>query len=88
MTDKNLREISRIQWNCPNEKPSREDIQLGALLRIADGVELMARDQADRIAELDRTKKMCEALHRDNKRMARANAALRGVITKLKKVKR
>ena len=86
MPFKSYRKESRTDWGAETDQNiSREQIELGALLRIADATELMCKDR--------------EKLERDYKYMResrgayraaleverRRSAALRGVITKMKK---
>ena len=73
--------------NCSSEV-SAADLQTGCLQRIADAAELMAQNHADLVKERDDYKYLHE---QDGKRidaLLRSNAALRGVITKLKKGER
>lgn len=84
MTHKCYRDESRRNWGT-KDSMTLDQIQLGALLRIADATEQMCRDRED----LERKyRNMCtrrghyrEALEAER----RKNAALRGVITKLKR---
>lgn len=84
MTHKSYRDESRKNWGT-NALLDREQIQLGAILRIADATEKMCRDRE----ELERKYQNMRA-SRDRYQEAleaerRKNAALRGVITKLKR---
>ena len=74
MPFKSYREESRANWGrtlCDEQHPSNEEVQLGAILRIADAAEVMARNHQQLINERDR--------------LLRRIAALRGHITRLKK---
>lgn len=78
-------EASRSSWNASSTGATMEQINAGSLQRIAAATELMARRYEDLIFERDRYKhryddsrKVCAALEK-------RNAALKGVITKLKK---
>lgn len=63
----------------------RDQLKLGALLRIADATEMMAKRHADLIDERDRYKRWYETADASFSSAMRSNAALRGQITKLKK---
>lgn len=77
---------SRKGWYDPSrDKPSREQLQLGCLQRIADATETMCKDREKLERDYqymrdsrDRYRSQCE-------RLERSNAALRGVITKMKR---
>lgn len=84
------RENSKTNWGkttSDQTNPDRDDIQLGCLLRIADATEAMAKYHVQIIKDRD----LYERLYRDSqagsRKLERQNAALRGVITKLKKAK-
>jgi hypothetical protein len=82
----NLREHSKA--NFPSENwnfPTEGEIQTGALQRIADATELMAKNHKQLVNDRDLYEKWFRAeraarLHRDNQ-----IRSLRGVITKLRK---
>ena len=70
-----------VDWGCNvdlNANLSIEQIQLGAILRIADAVEKMAESQ-------DEFKNRYEEEKALRQKLAGTVIALRGVITKLKK---
>lgn len=64
-----------------------EQIQLGTLIRIADGVELMAKRYQDLLSDRDWWKNVAEERGKREDLADRRNAALRGHITRLKKSK-
>lgn len=82
----NLTEESRKNWSTAGFTASIEELKLGCLQRIADATELAAKNHAALIAERDRLARW----HEDDKkciaRLVRRNNALRGVITRMKKV--
>ena len=85
---KSFREESRIDYGRhmqPDDKMTRDDLQFGALLRIADASEQMAKN----IVRLQRERDEYEAMYKrsveSNIKTARSNAALRGVIKKMKR---
>ena len=84
MTLRKYKDESRKNWGTDG-RVGLEEIQLGAILRIADAAEKMCRDRE----ELERKYQNMRA-GRDRYREyleaeRRKNAALRGVITKLKR---
>lgn len=80
---------SRIEWRTTgdqdNTPPSDDRIKIGCLQRIADATELMARRYQDLIDERDRYGRWYEDEQAKNARLARSNAALRGIVNKMKK---
>lgn len=87
MTFKPYREESRTNWgrDVPdNQSLSRDDLQFGAMLRIADACERMAEDHDKLIRERDRYQRWYESERQSNDRLRNSNAALRGVITRMK----
>lgn len=82
------RKNSRIQWgrHCNGDKnPDHDAIKLGAVLRIADACELMAKNHAALIAERDRYEHWYKEARADNERLSRRINALRGVINRMKR---
>ncbi len=84
MSSKTHREASREGWNISSDYATREELRTGAQLRMADAMESMAKSKVDLEAEVKRWKgvaacRLSELIYR-----RRSNAALRGVITKLK----
>jgi hypothetical protein len=81
----NQREASKGNYGLFNTAPTLEEINSGSLQRIADAVELMAKNHAALLEERDRYKRRWE--EELDRRAARDQtiSALRGVITKLKK---
>jgi hypothetical protein len=86
MANKSWKDQSRINWEPAGTRQiTTEEIQVGALQRIADATEVMAKNHQNLIDERDRYKRRYEYEQKENQRMARRIAALQGVITKLKK---
>lgn len=77
-----LREASRKDWGGNN---TVADINAGSLQRIADATELMAKRYTELIDERDRLKRWADEARDRAYRVERSNAALRGVVTRLKK---
>jgi len=76
------RESSRMDWLGARDV---EHINIGSLQRIADAAEKMAESYTALIRERDYLKAQKKRLSDWNDSLTRSNAALRGVITKLKK---
>jgi hypothetical protein len=87
MSHQSYRAESRRDWGVNSEHGplTREQVSLGALLRIADATELMAKRHTELIAERDQSDHWYR--HERNRRQTaeRQLAAARGQITKLKK---
>ena len=84
------RENSRLRWHRnvvegKTEIPDTDVIQLGCLLRIADGVEAMAQSYSALIRERNHLAHQNECNDKVIQRLVKSNAALRG---HLKRVKR
>lgn len=83
-----LRTESKAEYSPRNQDGANSDeLKVGCLQRIADATEAMAKYHVQIIKDRD----MYERWYRDSqagqRKLERQNAALRGVITKLKKVK-
>lgn len=81
-----FKDISRQQWS-PHESQagSTESITLGAVLRIADACELMAKDRAEMEARSALLRHENECLRQERDARDRTIAGLRGVINRLKR---
>lgn len=79
-------EKSRSRWfNTDGSEPDCERIAVGCLQRIADAVERMSGSYRELADERDRYKRNWEYVKDDREHLRLSVAALRGVITKLKK---
>lgn len=82
----NLDDEFRKAWGPAAFKASIDELKIGCLQRIADASELAAKNHAALVAERDRLVRW----HKEDKkriaRLERSNNALRGVITRMKKV--
>jgi len=78
----NFDEASRFKY-CSNT-PTHQDLKLGCLQRIADATELMAKDHAKLIRDLERSERARKSWMQEFLRVSKQASALRGVITKLK----
>lgn len=79
---KSIRELSRIDYVADENNVSWEQVRTGALLRIADALEKPQTNFQARVTALEKAVEM-----RDSQidQLMRCNAALRGVITRMKK---
>lgn len=85
-TWKSYREHSRIDFGETTEgNLCRDQIQFGAILRIADATEKMAENHAALIAQRDRYEKWYEEEKITTQHLQKTIAGLRGYIKKLKK---
>lgn len=82
MAFKNYREESRKDWGTESAGVlDREQIKLGAILRIADAVEKMAEEYSAIIRARNFYKDQSERLRSELDKARRSNAGLRGYIT-------
>lgn len=79
------RQVSRIDWGTCASKLTLEEIQAGAILRIADATEAMAKNHVQLQAEVDRLNRWYDQARKRSAKLERSNVALRGHITRLKK---
>jgi hypothetical protein len=80
----NLREDSKKTWTSNG---SIDHINAGSLQRIADAMELMARGYQELIRERDQYKHWYEHRRDRHEKAERRIIALKGVITRMRKVK-
>lgn len=85
MDNQSLRVISKKEWAHSGENPSIQDIELGALLRIADSTEKMAVNHAELIRSRDMYKGFYEQARLTLKLRDRQIAALRGHLSRAKR---
>jgi len=84
---KSYREESKKDWGTLGGAPTREQLVFGCLLRIADAQEQMAKPFVSLLSEAERLRRWHREGNESIQRLVRSNAALRGVITKLKKAR-
>ena len=85
MSFKPYRDESRKNWGTSGPGTLNiQQIQTGALLRIADASESMAREYNRLLDEARVQRRRAENLDRQNDTLRRRVAALKGVITKMK----
>lgn len=80
------REKSRQSWGTSRDRsPSLEEINTGAILRIADAVEKTASSYDNMRTDRDNWKRRYEETLACTNRLVRRVSALKGIITKMKK---
>lgn len=84
---KDYKEESKKSWGTESEGVTMEQLNLGAVLRIADATEAMAKNYNELIRERDNYKAWYLSERRDAAKLERSNATLRGHITRLKNKK-
>lgn len=80
-----IKDASRGNYTTKDEVPTWQEVRDGALLRIADAVEKMAQRHIDLMRERDYYERLASSRAADIHRLARSNAALRGVIARMKR---
>ncbi len=82
----NFAKESRRDWvnNLPGN-PNIEQLSLGCLQRIADAVELSCKDREKLERDVAYLRKSLDEHKATGERLARSNAALRGVIARMKR---
>lgn len=79
------REHSRANWyRADGQKPDLDQLKFGALQRIADATELMARRYTDLIDEAAREKARRERAEQRAERLEHVVRGLRGALTRAK----
>lgn len=80
-----LRDESRVNYRVRGERASTDELRTGALQRIADATEAMAKRHTELIRERDSFMSLYYAACERETKLSRSNAALRGQITRLRK---
>jgi hypothetical protein len=79
-----IEESKRAWYRGGDVLPSNEELQLGCLQRIAAAVEISCKDRERLERDYKYMRNRKEEIERSNARLARSNAALRGVIKRMK----
>jgi hypothetical protein len=79
------REISKREWIINSAQPTHQEIQTGAVQRIADAVEKMAGSYASLISDRNYYKDMYEAEQKESRRLRASRNSLRGALTVAKR---
>lgn len=80
--ENDMREKSRRKWS--SAEASFEALNCGSLLRIADAMEVMAKDRVQMEASLKFYMESCERYQATVARLRKSNAALRGCLRRAK----
>lgn len=83
---KSFRKESRIDWGIrgSTEPLSDEQLKLGAILRIADATEAMAKRHTELLEEVERLKRYQASLKGRIATLKKSNAGLRGYLRRMK----
>ena len=85
MAHKSYKAESRRDWGTSDDANlTLDQIKAGALLRLADATEVMAKNHQALIDERDSYQRRYESAIRREDELIRSNRSLRGVITKLR----
>ncbi|MFA5849964.1 MAG: hypothetical protein WC833_08775 [Bacteroidales bacterium] len=87
MPQKNYRDESRKNWvkvQTDNATLSNEELQFGAILRIADATEAMAKNYVQMQGDLDYYKKGYKEQQAEIARLVKSNSAYKGHFRRLK----
>jgi hypothetical protein len=88
MPSKFYKDESRKDWYdelCPTQQLTCDKIQLGALLRIADATEVMAKNHQQLIDERNNYKRWYESERQTTEKLVRRISGLRGYIKRINK---
>lgn len=86
MAFKDYRQQSRdVRWGTSDDRMTLEQINAGSLLRIADALELSAKDREKLERDYKYVRSARDEYRRRCESLERRIAAMKGVITKLKK---
>lgn len=80
-----LRDESRKEYLLRGASAHTDELRTGALQRIADAVEKMAQRHTELIRERDYYERLASSRAEGIHRLERSNAALRGVIARMKR---
>ena len=83
--DKTYKNQSKRSWVWSEGTPDNNQLKLGCLQRIADATELMAQNYQSLIVQRNTYINWYEEEKNKRLHQEKCNAALRGVITKMKK---
>ena len=78
------REAGTRDWSVDGDRGTKEEIQIGCLQRIADGIEAMGKNVVALEADRDWWKRHAKEAVATNQNLRRRIAGLKGVLTRLK----
>jgi len=84
MAHNSFKKRSKEDWGCQNESLTMKQIKLGAILRIADATELMAKRHVELIYDRDYWEKRAKRAEAERDRACRVASALRGHLKRAK----
>lgn len=80
-----IKDASRGNYSTQTDAPTWQEVRDGALLRIADATEKMAQRHTELMRERDYYEQLANSRAEHIRRLERSNAALRGVIARMKR---
>jgi hypothetical protein len=80
----NLRDVAEKEWATVGPSPTHDELKTAVLLRIADGVAVMAKNHTQLVDDRAKYERWWREGQEEGYALERRCAALRGVITKLK----
>ncbi len=87
MNFKGYRDHSRINYGNERDRVTLEQINCGSLMRIADATEKMCLDRERLERDYKHMREERDRWRAEAERLGRSNAALRGVVKKMKRGK-
>jgi len=87
MSFNSYRKISRTDWGTNDSAFTQDQFKLGAILRIADALEVIAKNNQNLIEEVEKYKRWYATEEKENQYLRRSVSGLKGYITKVNKVK-
>ena len=85
MNRRTLTERSKAEYGTRGDVPATDELQTGCLQRIAAATEVMAQNYQQLINNRDWYRQRWQEECRRREELKRSNAALRGVVTRLKR---
>ena len=82
---KNIKNLTKTgDWQITTEKPTREDLTLSCLMRIADAMDVIATDYRRNLKDLEFYERGFRQRATIISDLQRSNSALRGAVTRMK----
>src|SRR5512138_2491960 len=88
MAFKSYKDESRKNYGTYDGTPADEQIKTGAILRIADALERITKPFHDTLREAEVARAAAARMRSENERLLRSNAALRGYVKRVKRIRK
>lgn len=89
MASESWKKSSRIDWHSESKNDvgflSVDHVKAGALMRIADVTEMMAKNHDQLVRDAENNKRWYQEEKQRREKLQRSNAALRGIIKRMKR---